>query len=372
MAPASIPPAKGIAPSQYLAGPGVLDQLGDIVRQFGERPLLIGGREGLSGVATGARTSLSDASLEWNEIQHRGYCTERSVRGLAARVSENGADVVIGVGGGKVLDVAKYVASDTGLPCVTVPTSPATCAAVTAVSIIYGDDGRWLRSAVLQRCPDVALVDSVVLQAAPPRLLASGMVDALAKYYEVGLAARRSATGDAATLAALALGNEINDLLIVNEAAAVHQSRSREPGQALRLVSEAVILLPGLVAGLAGQANKLAAAHTIHNALTRVPGSSRSLHGELVGFGILVQMVLEQRPGAEVRDLACRFAGLGQQLGLERLGCGKMTAEQEAEVLTFAVASPVLQGAFPGITALEVREAMSEADAIATNLHSGR
>ncbi len=61
-------------------------------------------------------------------ILFRGHCSESDVQQLAA---ESGDDrsVVIGVGGGALLDTAKALARRLGLPFVAVPTIAATCAA---------------------------------------------------------------------------------------------------------------------------------------------------------------------------------------------------------------------------------------------------
>ncbi len=69
-------------------------------------------------------------------ILFRGHCSESDVQQLAA---ESGDDrsVVIGVGGGALLDTAKALARRLGLPFVAVPTIAATCAALdTALRLV--------------------------------------------------------------------------------------------------------------------------------------------------------------------------------------------------------------------------------------------
>ncbi|MFT7885274.1 iron-containing alcohol dehydrogenase, partial [Salmonella enterica] len=72
-----------------------------------------------------------------------GHCSERDVADL---VKQSGDDrsVVIGIGGGALLDTVKAVARRLGLPVVAIPTIAATCAAWTALSVWYNDAGSAL------------------------------------------------------------------------------------------------------------------------------------------------------------------------------------------------------------------------------------
>ena len=60
----------------------------------------------------------------------------------------------------------------------------------------------------------------------------------------------------------------------------------------------------------------------MHNALTRIPDHHRSLHGELIGFGLLVQAVLDGAGDAALAARVAWMARLGVDASLEGLGCG--------------------------------------------------
>ena len=51
--------------------------------------------------------------------------------------------MIFGMGGGKALDTAKGAAERAGLPVFTFPTIAATCAATTALSVVYREDGNF-------------------------------------------------------------------------------------------------------------------------------------------------------------------------------------------------------------------------------------
>lgn len=348
-----------IAPPYYQSGPGILAQTGSIARRYGSNALIIHGQNGFPIVAAAVRSSLASAQLTVTERSHVGPCTQAAILDHARTGSLCVADLIIGIGGGRVLDTAKAVAGMLGLPCITVPTSAATCSAVTAVVVYYDPDGVYLESRVVGS-PVAALVDFAVLSAAPGRLLVAGIIDALAKCHEVRFAVNRAPQLTGTALAALALCDRLEALL--QDAGPAAQSEA-----GLQLIAEAALLWPGLIGGLAGEAAKLAAAHSIHNALTLLPGSRQSLHGEILAFGILVQMLLEGRDVESVRRMAGFFARLGCPAGLEALGCGAFLSGRAAEVASRASAFKAMLASFPQVSAAELQQVMLTADSLAVS-----
>jgi glycerol dehydrogenase len=61
-------------------------------------------------------------------------CCQEDLEALAPKASQADCDGVMAIGGGKVLDAGKLLAHRLGLPCITVPTSAATCAGWTALA----------------------------------------------------------------------------------------------------------------------------------------------------------------------------------------------------------------------------------------------
>ncbi len=104
---------------------------------------------------------------------------------LLADVKRTGADIVLGIGGGKALDTAKAVAFYAELPAVIIPTAASTDAPpCSALSVLYTPDGQFDKYLFLRNNPDLVLVDTAIVANAPVRLLVAGMGDALATYYE--------------------------------------------------------------------------------------------------------------------------------------------------------------------------------------------
>jgi glycerol dehydrogenase len=347
-----------IAPGLLIRGPGALAALGPQVAALGRRPLQVHGQHGLAAAAAAIRASLADAGVDVEEVPHLGPVTHAAIDRLAARVRRGGHDVVVGVGGGRVLDAAKGAAHLGGAAFVAVPTSPATCAATTTLSIVYDKKGAWQGPLFAARCADLVILDTDLLAAVPDRLLAAGAVDAWCKVVEVRLAARSAAPAeraDALLGAALALCDVLAQY--VDPATGALGEGLPKDTPARTALAEAVVTLPGLIAGLAGEGNKLAAAHAVHNALTRIPGHEDALHGELVAFGILVQAALD---GADDDELEARVGWLGRlgvDASLGALGCGGYHDDPEP-VLTSLLAAPALRRAFPSADRCTVADAM--------------
>ncbi|MGR0182591.1 iron-containing alcohol dehydrogenase [Klebsiella pneumoniae] len=133
-----------IFPAQILRGAGAVSRIGEVCGLLGSRALIIGGHSGLAAVEAHIRYQLAASSVtvvgrEW----FGGVCSESHIHRLAQVVQATGADLVIGVGGGKALDTSKAVGVETRVPVVTVPTIAATCAAVTPLTVRYHDDGHF-------------------------------------------------------------------------------------------------------------------------------------------------------------------------------------------------------------------------------------
>ena len=163
-----------VAPHQVLKGENVISR--ENITHLGTNPLIIGGKHSLS--------LIESSFYGFPQALYSPDCSELSLKRLGEVVKENGSDVIVGVGGGKALDTAKLVAYHAKLPIVTIPTSAATCAAWTALSNIYSDEGGFLYDVPLVSCPNLLILDYNLIQTAPPRTLVAGIGDAMAKWYE--------------------------------------------------------------------------------------------------------------------------------------------------------------------------------------------
>lgn len=118
-----------------------------------------------------------------------GEATREEVDRLKKLAKEKGADVIVGLGGGKAIDTSKTVANGHNL--IVCPTIAATDAPTSHSAVLYTEDHQFDDYAYFIQNPSVVLMDTTVIAQAPTRFLIAGMGDALATYYEAR-ATRRS------------------------------------------------------------------------------------------------------------------------------------------------------------------------------------
>jgi glycerol dehydrogenase len=160
----------------------------------------------------------------------------------------------------------------------------------------------------LARCPDLLVFDHELVRQAPARTLVSGIADAMAKWYEASVSSAQSTDG--LVQQAVQQARLLRDQMLLDGVQAVTDPTS----EAWVRVAEGAALTAGLIGGLGGARCRTVAAHAVHNGLTQLPATHSRLHGEKVGFGILVQLRLEEVLGGS------RLAGQARQqlLGLFR------------------------------------------------------
>lgn len=117
-------------------------------------------------------------------VKGEGFLVEAPTFKEAEEKAEavKGFEAVIGVGGGSVIDVAKYAAYKTGKTFISIPTAPSHDGIASPTASLF-DKGR--RISIKTRAPIIALIDLDVMINAPKTLKASGFGDILAKIVSI-------------------------------------------------------------------------------------------------------------------------------------------------------------------------------------------
>lgn len=281
-----------ISPNRYVQGRGELKNLPEHAKKLGKKLFVIISASGLKRVRDLLEKSFEDTGMELVFEEFQGECCETEIKRLGSRFQENKCDLVVGVGGGKIHDSAKAAAYYQGAPVVIIPTIASTDAPCSALSVIYSETGVFERYLFLNSNPDLVLVDTDIIAAAPSRLLVSGMGDALATYFEaraVAASGALSCAGGKPTKGALALAKLCYETLLED---GVKAKLAVEAGACTQAV-ENIIEANTYLSGIGFESGGLAGAHAIHNGLTVIKDCHHLYHGEKVAFGTLTQLVLE-------------------------------------------------------------------------------
>src|SRR5215467_6890580 len=251
--------------------PGALERLGLYLARSCLTPVALLHSEGLlQSILDMARQSLRDHGIApalFHEVKQASV--EEAVHLLGAVPSS--CKVLIGVGGGKALDVAKYAASLAGLPYFAVPTSLSNdgfCSPQASLTV----EGQ--RRSLPTGPPEAVVVDLVVCQRAPLPLWHSGVGDLCSKFTAVSdwkLAFHRR-------------GDPVNDLAALMSDASVFQFMANPASdeEGIQLLATA-LMLNGVAMEIAGSSRPSSGSeHLISHALD-MTGARQRLHGLQTG-----------------------------------------------------------------------------------------
>lgn len=278
-------------PSLVRVKPGALDRLGVYCMRFGfERIALLHSAGLLPALVARAQESLLQQGREARvtaEVSSGEFEEAVSLfRGAPA-----GVDAVVGLGGGRALDVAKYVAMLAGVPFIAVPTSLSNdgfCSPQSSLIV----EGK--RRSLKAHTPAGVVVDTDVCRTAPEALWASGVGD---------LAAKLTATRDW-KLAFHRRGVPIDDFSLLISDASVHQflAHPKRDLEGLRQLATA-LMLNGIAMSIAGSSRPASGSeHLISHALDEISARPR-LHGLQVGVASFLVTVLQAADPAPIERL---------------------------------------------------------------------
>lgn len=330
-----------ICPTKYVQGEHELLNLGYFVRTFGKKALLIADPFALNLVKDELDATQKKFGVEFvtSDI-FKGECSRNTVKALQEFAKANKCACTIGLGGGKAIDTSKCVAAGNNL--IICPTIAATDAPTSHSAVLYTDDHHFDDYAYFRQSPSVVLIDTTVIANAPTRFLVSGMGDALSTYFEARANVKSCSNVNAGlpcganrakgtmlgygTMAAFALAELCYKTLLSDGAKAKAACDMNCVTPAFEKIVETNILL----SGLGFESGGLAAAHAIHDGLTLLPSHTKYFHGEMVAFGTICQLVLENSPEEELYEVLNFCDEVGLPVCLKDLG----TEEIDDEMLT--------------------------------------
>ncbi|MFA7553883.1 MAG: glycerol dehydrogenase [Spongiibacteraceae bacterium] len=349
--------------SRYIQGPGALNKLGSLSLDWGKQPLIITDTIMKNLLGEQLQAGFDKAGAPINLLTFPGEVTRSTIDKLTAQAKELNTDVIIGLGGGKALDTAKGVALALGCNMISVPTIAATDAPASFAIAVYDDNHFLTEILKMPRNPDLLLVDTTVICGAPTRFLVAGIGDAISKKFEVEACTRSGSEmlmGGLSTHTGRAIANTCYDLIREHALPAIAAAKTGKPNEHVEALIEATVLL----STLAFENGGLSVSHAIAKGLPMVKRAAGTLHGEHVGYGLLVQLVLENRDSAFIQELMAFYKQLQLPYRLEQLGISNVTEEELQTIADNAMTSPSVKRFDQTLDNLQLQSAIKQVEAL--------
>jgi glycerol-1-phosphate dehydrogenase [NAD(P)+] len=286
-------------PREVLVGKNVVQSVGETVARLGFKgpALLVTGPKVVNIAGETVVDSLKRAGFK-SSIIIVETATTAQVATVENEIQQTKPDIVIGVGGGKDIDVAKLSSVKSGTRFVSVPTAASHDGIASPLVSMKGLDRPY---SYATHAPIAIVADTSIIAKSPYRLIASGCGDVVAKYtavrdWKLAHKVKNEYYGDYAAELAL-----MSSRLVIRSADEV---RSLSDSGVSTLV-EALISC-GVAMSIAGSSRPCSGAeHLFSHALSLI-APKPALHGEQCGVGTIMCAYLHGANWQLIRDVLRR------------------------------------------------------------------
>ncbi len=226
-----------------------------------------------------------------------GDASFESVGKIENELKQDKIEVIIGIGGGRCIDIGKMSANNLKKPFISIPTSASHDGISSPFVSLRGSDKPY---SIKVETPVEVIADLYIISNAPGKLIASGCGDLIAKItaikdWEISRDDTNEYFGDyAANLSSLSakmmldmskrIGNKQIDTKIA------------------RTIVEGLIS-SGVAAGIAGSSRPCSGSeHLFSHALEYISNGKCGLHGERVGIGTIIMAKLHKLNWIEIKN----------------------------------------------------------------------
>ena len=249
-------------------------------------------------------------SLTKNKIKnvwHIGISNDvKATKKIQRDIKKDKSDLIIGIGGGRSVDIAKMVAYNLKKSFVSIPTSASHDGIASPFVSLRGDKPH----SIIATAPLGVFVDIEILKKAPRKLLASGCGDLMAKVTAVrDWELARDDVGEY-------FGTYAANLASMSAKIVIENSKNFRKKPDVRMIVEALIS-SGVAACIAGSSRPCSGAeHLFSHALDYlVPGVG--LHGEKCGIG---SILISKLQGQDWRKIVTMLKNVGAPTTAKQIG----------------------------------------------------
>jgi glycerol-1-phosphate dehydrogenase [NAD(P)+] len=300
-------------PRNVVVGHGVLDQTVDVVDDvhLTGRPLIVSSPTPHEVAGERVVELFADRGQD-PEVAIVSDASFGAVEAVIDTASEADAGFLVGVGGGKAIDIAKMAADELELGFLSVPTAASHDGIVSGRgSVPEGDT----RHSVASEPPLAVVADTTILADAPWRLTTAGCADIISNYTAVRdwqLANRLKNVEYSQYSGSLA---QMTAEMLVENAGSIKQGLE----ESAWIVVKALVS-SGVAMSIAGSSRPASGAeHLFSHQLDRI-AADPALHGHQVGVGSIMTEYLHTGPTGEWRDVRDALAAIGAPTTADELG----------------------------------------------------
>jgi glycerol dehydrogenase len=354
-----------IAPRKYVQGAGVLKEIGSHLAALGKKPALLWDSAVKGIVGSTVLASIAEAGIEIIDVDFNGDSTKAEAARVAELIKEAGADIAVGIGGGKTLDTAKAAAHQAGVKTVTVPTIASNDSPTSSYTVWYDEEGNCMGFESWGVNPDLVLVDSQVIANGPVAAFVAGIGDGLGTWVEADACFSvrgGNLAGGRSTLSAMAIARLCYDVLLEHGVDARRDVELNIVTPSVEKVIEANVLM----SGIGFESGGVATAHMIANCLPSFPECHNLMHGHEVGFGVISQLCLDDDFDVEERNDIVDFQiAVGLPVTFADIGLAGVERSRLQTIGDICAGEGSLCGNHPfEVTADDIINAMIAADAL--------
>lgn len=287
-----------VGPQFYRYHVGAINFVADVLAEYVAKNVLI-----VHGTVSWEKAQprlgfLQDERYTFSYHQYTGECSYYGADRIAEIVKEKQIDFIIGIGGGKLADLVGYAAHVLNVNFGVIPTLASNCAPWTPLSVMYKESGEsegktehYLRQAAF------FITDPELVIDAPVEYFIAGLADTLAKWYESDAILQQEHLQNEPFLQMAGYTSQLcKDAITHDSAKAIADMKKLEVTEEFVRLSEIVFAVAGLVGGLGDKYARNAAAHAMHDAMSKyIAESHKFLHGEKVAYGIFYQLAIEKK-----------------------------------------------------------------------------
>ncbi len=284
----------------YTIGRDAYSQIEHFCLPYGRKAVVIGGEKAMAAARQKLKEAVKDTAVEIIDFVHYGKeCTYETASRLEKLTPVLEADMIFAVGGGKAVDTCKLVSIDLKKPYFSFPTIASNCAASSALSIVYHEDGSFCDFVHFLESAKHVFIDSQIIAQAPRQYLWAGIGDTYAKYYEVDISARGEKLNYYKSMG-VHMSKMCMETLMETGSQALRDNEAGIVSESLEEAALCIIMTTGWVSMLVARDHTMdyngGLAHAFFYGLCNLPGFDEDhLHGVVVAFGVLLLLLVDGR-----------------------------------------------------------------------------